>query len=173
MDKLPAPYNVLTYGVDVVGLKDRSLVYMEGNAGWESQYFYADTDVWVANLMAAHYAAQPTPFLQRFRRFAATKGLRAKIHRLRQLLKHKWLHEAVSKVDPVTEVLARARAVLLDDVPPVAVARQRRADPAGDHRVQARAVSHPRGARRAGRAGTAGRAGRSRRGRLTRPRPRS
>src|SRR6185437_8543026 len=50
--RLPAPYDALTYGVDVVGLADGSLAFMEGNAGWESQYFYADCDLWVANLMA-------------------------------------------------------------------------------------------------------------------------
>jgi hypothetical protein len=89
---------------------------MEGNAGWESQYFYAEFDVWVANLMAEHYAGRPTPLLARFRRFAATPGLAPKIAALRQLLGHRALHDAIRTGEPITELLAQARLVLLDEL---------------------------------------------------------
>jgi hypothetical protein len=114
--RLPAPYDALTYGVDVVGLADGSLAFMEGNAGWESQYFYADCDLWVANLMAQHYSGRSTPFLDQFARVAAARGLAAKIAELRQLLRSEPLQPAIRQGDPMTEVLARARTLLLDDL---------------------------------------------------------
>lgn len=110
---LPHPYDRLTYGVDVVALRDGSLAFMEGNAGWESQYFYASTDLWVANLMAERYLGAPTPFLRQFRGFETTRGLAAKIDALRRLLDLAPLRPAVAEKEPMTEVLSRARTVLL------------------------------------------------------------
>lgn len=113
VSRLPSPYNRLSYGVDVVFTTDGRLQIFETNAGWESQYSYADTDLWVANLVAEFYQGQATPFLVDFRQFEAEVGLEAKIIRLRELLRRPELIEAVEEGSSITEVLSRARSVLL------------------------------------------------------------
>lgn len=113
IQRLPAPYNVLTYGADVVRLNDGSMRFMEANPGWESQYFYAEYDVWVANLLAARYAGAPTELLGRFSRFQRARSIPTKLGHLRQLLAHRALNDPDGDRSSVTELLAQAAHVLM------------------------------------------------------------
>lgn len=120
MQKLPAPYNALTYGCDVVRLTDGSLRLMECNPGWESQYFYAEFDVWVANVLAARYAGAPTTLLNKFRRFQRARSIPTKLGHLRQLLAHRALRDGDKA--SVTELHAQAAHVLIDELPRISAA---------------------------------------------------
>jgi hypothetical protein len=111
ISRLPAPFDRLTYGVDVVRLTDDSFRIMELNPGWESQYFYAEYDVWVANLLAEHYAGEPTPLLAKFRRFEQARSIATKLTQLHELLDHRALRDA--EPASLTELQARAAHALV------------------------------------------------------------
>lgn len=109
--RLPAPFDRLTYGVDVVRLTDDTFRIMELNPGWESQYFYAEYDIWVANLLAEHYAAAPTPLLAKFRRFERARSIPTQLAHLHDLVDHRALRDAEPAA--LSELLARASHVLV------------------------------------------------------------
>ncbi|CAN5909781.1 hypothetical protein BH11MYX2_BH11MYX2_12580 [soil metagenome] len=109
--RLPVPYDRLTYGVDVVRLTDDSFRIMELNAGWESQYFYAEYDIWVANRLASHYAGAPTPLLAKFATFEQAPSVSTRLAHLQSLLAHPALANAERSA--LSEILAQAARVLV------------------------------------------------------------
>jgi hypothetical protein len=116
VNQLPPSMRKMCFAMDVMQTENGLYKVIELNAGGDSGYLYPDIDLWVAQLLAAHYQEGHTPLLDEFERFKHASTLDAKEAALERLLKRHELAKLKTELAPVTELLAQAKEVLLSDV---------------------------------------------------------
>ncbi len=116
IDRLSKQYRKMNFGLDVMRVEGGGFRVIEMNPGGESGFLYPEMEYWVSQVLASHYRGKPTPFLRDFEKFRTAPTLDKKVEILDRLLSRDALVEPMKEVEPMTEVLARAKNVLMDEV---------------------------------------------------------
>lgn len=116
IDRLPPAMRKMCFGMDVMQTRNGLYQVIELNPGGESGYLYPDTDVWVTQLLAARYHGGHTELLDEFKRFSEAPSLDAKEAALEKLLRRPELQSLTAQIEPVTELLAHAKTVILAEL---------------------------------------------------------
>lgn len=129
INRLPKKMRKMCFALDVLKTQNGTFKIIELNAGGESGYLYPDTDIWVTQLLAAHYRGEATPLLKAFEKIRSARTLESQERGLSELLKRQELRGLEPASEVLSEVLAQAKDVFLKTLgqspPPAQVLKMR------------------------------------------------
>jgi hypothetical protein len=115
VNRLPPGMRRMCFGMDVMKTENGLFQVIELNPGGESGYLYPETDVWIPQKLAERYHGKPTPLLAEFERFKQASTLASREQILQNLIKRPEMRALARDGGPITELLTRAKDVLMDD----------------------------------------------------------